>query len=173
MDKFYAPVNEQGIITHLWTNSPNVMVRALWYETVPFNLFLIFGYILLAVISIILWIRSFCKKSAAGRKSVFAKFIAILYALTVLVIFTGLTMVFTNLHPEYDIPYILLENSSTYDILSYIVWILPVWAILLFISVLMVWIKRSLRIGGRIYYTFFTLWSAGIIWWLYWNILKW
>ena len=174
IDKFYSPVNEQGKVTHLWTNSPNVMVRAPWYETLPFNLSLLFGYILFALISIVIWVKSIFKKTPAGKRAVFAKLSAIFYAFTVLVIFAGLVLVFSNIHPEYGIPNILLQSSSTYDILSKVIWILPVLAVLLILSALKVWIKRNLTIGGRIYYTIFTLWSAGIIWWFYhWNILKW
>ncbi len=173
IDKFFAPINEQGEVTHLWTNGPNVMARAPWYETLPFNLFLLLGYILLALISIVIWIKSIFKKTSAGKRAIFAKFIATIYALITLFIFTGLFLVFSNMHPEYGIPYILLQGSSTYDFLSQIVWILPVLAFLLIISALTVWIKRTLSIGGRIYYAIFTLWSTGILWWFYhWNILN-
>ena len=174
LDRFYAPINEQGKITHLWTNSPNVIVRASWYETLPFNLLLLFGYILLALISIIIWVKSIFKRNSAGKRAIFAKFIGILYALTALVIFAGLFLVFSDMHPEYGIPNILLQGSSTYNKLSQIIWILPLLAFLLFISFLTVWIKRSLSMGGRIYYSIFIFWSFGILWWFYyWNILKW
>ncbi|HKK82949.1 MAG TPA: hypothetical protein VJ958_01840, partial [Atribacterota bacterium] len=174
VDKFYAPINEQGVITHLWTNSPNVMVRAPWHETLPFNLLLLSGYVLLALISIVVWVKSIFKKTLAGKRAIIAKLIGMLYAFTVIVIFAGLFLVFSDMHPEYGVPYILLEGSTSYDILSKVIWILPVLAVLLIISALTVWIKRTLSIGGRIYYTIFTLWSVGILWWFYhWNILKW
>lgn len=117
-----------------------------------FNISLLFDYILLAVISIILWIRSFFKNTLAGIRAVFVKLFRILFAFTVLVIFAGLFLVFSNIYPQYIVPYVLLRDSPTYHILSQIIWILPVLAIFLIISTLIVWAKRNISIGGRVYY---------------------
>jgi CubicO group peptidase (beta-lactamase class C family) len=170
-NKLYAAENSEGEISKLYTNSPNVLLRASIFDTVLFNALFLGGYILLTLIVAFVLIKSLFKKYIRD-KFIIEKFTAIITGFVSIGFLVAIIIVFTNNHPIYNIPYVFLRDSSLFNNIQLLIWILPVLAILLVVMNIRVWLKKRWYLLQKGAYTFYTLWSLGIVWWFYhWNIL--
>jgi len=170
-NKLYAAENSEGEITKLYTNSPNVLLRATIFDTVLFNALFLGGYILLTLIVVFVLIKSLFKKYIRD-KFIIEKLTAIITGFASIGFLAAIIIVFTNNHPIYNIPYVFLRDSSLLNNIQLLIWILPVLAILLVVMNIRVWFKKRWYLLQKGAYTFYTLWSLGIVWWFYhWNIL--
>jgi len=170
-NKLYAAENSEGEITKLYTNSPNVLLRATIFDTVLFNALFLGGYILLTLIVVFVLIKSLFKKYIRD-KFIIEKLTAIITGFVSIGFLAAIIIVFTNNHPIYNIPYVFLRDSSLLNNIQLLIWILPVLAILLVVMNIRVWFKKRWYLLQKGAYTFYTLWSLGIVWWFYhWNIL--
>ncbi len=170
-NKLYAAENEEGEITRLYTNSPNVLLRASFFDTILFNALFLGGYILLTLIVAFVLIKSLFKKYIRD-KFILEKMTAIIYGFVSIGFLAAIVIVFTNNHPVYNIPYVFLRDSSLLNNIQLLIWILPVLAIFLVVMNIRVWFKKRWYLLQKGAYTFYTLWSLGIVWWFYhWNIL--
>ncbi len=171
-NKFYAPTNQEANITRLYTNSPNVLLKAEWYETLNFNLLFILGFIVFALIFSFLLIKSLFKRYNRN-KYIIEKLTAVLFAIAVIGFFIAIGLVFSNTHPIYNVPYLFLEETPTFDRILLFIWIIPFLALLLVIMNIRIWFKDRWNIFKKVIYTLYTLWSIGIAgWFYYWNFLN-
>ncbi|MCF8008788.1 MAG: beta-lactamase family protein [Halanaerobiales bacterium] len=170
--KVYAKLNKNGNVTELLTNNPNVLKRMSWYEGQLFNLIFIVGYIILTLILTIIWIKSIFRRSVR-KKYMLEKVIPVIYGLITVGFFIVIVYLLTNNHPVYGVPMMFLKSSPLLQKIKLLIWILPILLIVQIIMNFKIWSITSWTIKYRVLYTFYTLWSAGIIWWFYhWNILK-
>ncbi len=170
-NKLYAAANEEGKITKLFTNGPNVLLRASIFDTAIFNLVFLGGYIVLTIIMAVVLIKSLFKRYITD-KSIFEKFTAIIFGFVSIGFLAAIVIVFTNNHPLYNIPYVFLRDVSLFNNIRLLIWILPGLALLLVVINVKVWFNRRWYLLQKGAYTFYTLWSLGIVWWFYhWNIL--
>lgn len=170
-NKLYVDSNEGNDIKILYTNSPHNLVKANWYETLTFNIIFLIGYIIFTIIFIIYLIKSLFKKYIKD-KYLPEKFTAILYGITAIGFFISLVIVFSDIHPLYNIPYLFLEESSLFENIQKYLWSLPIIAVLLIVMNVRIWFKQRWYLLQKVFYTLYTIWSLGIIWWFYyWNIL--
>ena len=116
-------------------------------------------------------IKSLFKKYIRD-KFIIEKLTAIITGFASIGFLAAIIIVFTNNHPIYNIPYVFLRDSSLLNNIQLLIWILPVLAILLVVMNIRVWFKKRWYLLQKGAYTFYTLWSLGIVWWFYhWNIL--
>ncbi|MFO7814339.1 MAG: serine hydrolase, partial [Halanaerobiales bacterium] len=170
-NKLYAAENAEGEITKLYTNGPNVLLRASFFDTVIFNVVFLGGYIILTIVMAFVLIKSLFKKYIRD-KFIPEKVTAIIFGFVSIGFLAAIVIVFTNNHSLYNIPYVFLRDSSLFNNIQLLIWILPVLAILLVVMNIRVWFKKRWYLLQKGAYTFYTLWSLGIVWWFYyWNIL--
>jgi CubicO group peptidase (beta-lactamase class C family) len=165
-NKLYAAVNQEGEVNELWTNSPNVLKRASWYEGLLINAVFVFGFIILTLILSFIWIKSLFSRSLR-KKYIFEKLIPILFGFLTIGFIAAIATVFSDIHPIYNIPYLFLQDSALFDNIIMFIWILPIMLILLLYTHYRVWSIRTWKLSGKIFYTIYTIWSIGIVWWLY------
>ena len=171
-NKLYAPENEDGEITNLYTNTPNVLLKASTFETLNFNIIFLAGYVIFTVILIIVLIRSLFK-SYIKEKYIPEKLTAVVFGLLILGFFGAIIYVLSDIHPLYNIPYMFLEKSTIFNNIQKVLWIVPALSILLVVMNVSIWFKNRWNIAQKGLYTIYTIWSLGITWWFYyWNLLQ-
>jgi len=165
-NKLYAALNQDDKVNELWTNSPNVLKRASWYDDPLINAVFILGFIILSLILSFIWIKSLFD-SSVRKKYYLEKLTPILFALLTIGFLGATAFVFSDIHPQYNIPYLFLESSAALDNIMTFIWILPIILILLLFTNIRVWSIRSWTLSGKIFYTIYTILSIGIVWWFY------
>ena len=165
-NKLYANVNQDGEVNELWTNSPNVLKRAAWHEGLLINILFVIGFIILTLILSFIWIKSLFGRSIRNRYA-FEKLVPIIFGFLTIGFLTAIALVFSDIHPLYNIPYLFLQDSSLFNNIMMFIWILPIMLILLLYTHYRVWSIRSWKTSGKIFYTIYTIYSIGIVWWLY------
>jgi len=165
-NKLYANVNQDGEVNELWTNSPNVLKRAAWHEGLLINVIFVLGFIILTLILSFIWIKSMFGRSIRNKYT-FEKLTPIIFGFLTIGFLVAIALVFSDIHPVYNIPYLFLQDSSLFDNIMMFIWILPIMLILLLYTHYRVWSIRSWKTSGKIFYTIYTIYSIGIVWWLY------
>jgi len=165
-NKLYANVNQEGKVNELWTNSPNVLKRASWHEGLLINVLFVIGFIILTLILSFIWIKSLFGRSIRNRY-IFEKLIPIIFGFLTIGFLAAIALVFSDIHPLYNIPYLFLQDSTLFNNIMMFIWILPIILILLLYTHYRVWSIRSWKTSGKIFYTIYTIYSIGIVWWLY------
>jgi len=165
-NKLYAAVNQEGEVNELWINSPNVLKRAFWYDDPLINIIFVLGFIILTLILSFIWIKSFFSRSMR-KKYYFEKLTPILFGFLSIGFIAAAAAAFSDIHPEYNIPYLFLQSSALLDNIMTFIWILPVILILLLFTNIRVWSIRSWKLSAKIFYTIYTLLLVGIVWWFY------
>lgn len=165
-NKLYANVNQEGKVNELWTNSPNVLKRASWHEGLLINVLFVIGFIILTLILSFIWIKSLFGRSIRNRY-IFEKLIPIIFGFITIGFLAAIALVFSDIHPLYNIPYLFLQDSPLFNNIMMFIWILPIMLILLLYTHYRVWSIRSWKTSGKIFYTIYTIYSIGIVWWLY------
>ncbi|MDZ7671829.1 MAG: serine hydrolase domain-containing protein [Halanaerobiales bacterium] len=165
-NKLYAAVNQEGEVNELWTNSPNVLKRASWHEGPLINGVFVLGFIILTLILSFIWIKSLFSRSIR-KKYFLEKLTPIIFGFLTIGFIAAIAVVFSDLHPVYNIPYLFLQSSALFDNIMMFIWILPIMLILLLYTHYRVWSIRTWKLSGKIFYTIYTIWSIGIVWWLY------
>src|SRR6056297_1285231 len=171
-NKLYASANEAGMINKLYTNFPNVLLRAKWYETLNFNLILLIGYAIFAVIFSFILIKSLFK-SYIRNKYIMEKITAVIYTIAVIGFLIAIGLILSDIHPIYNVPNLFLQENPTFDNILMFIWIIPILAVILIVMNIRIWLKGRWSILQKGVYTIYTLWSIGIVWWFYyWNLLQ-
>ncbi len=171
-NRLYTPDNEKGVITHLYTNNPTVLLRAKWYETFNFNLIFLIGYVIFSLIYSIILIKSLFK-SNIKNKDILEKITVVIFTVIAIGFFVSIGLLTFDTHPLYNLPYLFLQETPAFDNIMLAIWIMPVLAIILVTMNVNLWYKGKWSLLKRGLYTIYTIWSMGIIWWFYyWNFLQ-
>ncbi|TDP88927.1 CubicO group peptidase (beta-lactamase class C family) [Halanaerobium saccharolyticum] len=165
-NKLYAALNQEGEVDELWTNSPNVLKRASWYEDPLINAAFVLIFIILTLVLSVKWIKSLFKRSVRN-KYFLEKITAVVFGFLSIGFIVAIALVFSDLHPIYNVPYLFLETSDLFDKLMIFIWVLPLLLVLLLYTNLRVWAIRNWKFSSKIFYTIYTIFSAGIVWWFY------
>ena len=171
-NKLYASANEEGTINRLYTNFPNVLLRAKWYETLNFNAIFLLGYAIFAVIFSLVLIKSLFK-SYIRKKYIMEKITAVIYTIVVIGFLIAIGLILSDIHPIYNVPNLFLQENPTFGNILMFIWIIPILALILIIMNVRIWLKGRWNILQKGVYTIYTLWSIGLVWWFYyWNLLQ-
>jgi len=165
-NKLYAALNQEGEVDELWTNSPNVLKRASWHEDPLINAAFVLIFIILTLVLSVKWIKSLFKRSVRN-KYFLEKITAVVFGFLSIGFIVAIALVFSDLHPIYNVPYLFLETSDLFDKLMIFIWVLPLLLVLLLYTNLRVWAIRNWKFSSKIFYTIYTIFSAGIVWWFY------
>jgi len=165
-NKLYTALNQEGEVDELWTNSPNVLKRASWYEDPIINAVFVLIFIILTLVLSVKWIKSLFKRSIKN-KYFLEKITALVFGFLSIGFIVAIAVVFSDLHPIYNVPYLFLETSDLFDELMIFIWVLPLLLVLLLYTNLRVWAIRNWKFSSKIFYTIYTIFSAGIVWWFY------
>ena len=165
-NKLYAALNQKGAVNELWTNSPNVLKRASWHEDPIINAVFVLVFIFLTLVLSVKWIKSLFKRSIKN-KYFLEKITAVVFGFLSIGFIVAIAVVFSDLHPIYNVPYLFLETSDLFDKLMIFIWVLPLLLVLLLFTNLRVWLIRNWKLSSKIFYTIYTIFSAGIVWWFY------
>jgi len=171
-NKLYALENDAGVVTRLYTNGPNGLLKAKWFETLNFNLIFLIGYVIFGLIFSIILIKSLFKRYIRN-KYIIEKITVVIFTIAVIGFFIAIGILLANTHPLYNIPYLFLEETPAFDNILMMLWILPVLSVILVIMNVRIWLKGRWNVLQKGIYTLFTLWSIGITgWFYYWNFLQ-
>jgi hypothetical protein len=165
-NKLYTALNQEGEVDELWTNSPNVLKRASWHEDPLINAAFVLIFIILTLVLSVKWIKSLFKRSVRN-KYFLEKITAVVFGFLSIGFIVAIALVFSDLHPIYNVPYLFLETSDLFDELMIFIWVLPLLLVLLLYTNLRVWAIRNWKFSSKIFYTIYTIFSAGIVWWFY------
>jgi CubicO group peptidase (beta-lactamase class C family) len=165
-NKLYAALNQEGEVNELWTNNPYVLKRASWHEDPIINAVFILVFIILTLILSVKWVKSLFKRSIRN-KYFLEKITAVVFGLLSIGFIAAIVIVFSDFHPQYNIPYLFLESSALLDKIMVFIWVLPLLLIFLLYTNLRVWSIRNWKFSSKIFYTIYTIFSVGIIWWFY------
>ncbi len=165
-NKLYAALNQEGEVNELWTNSPNVLKRASWYEDPIMNAAFVLVFIILTLILSFILIKSLFKRSKS-KKYFLEKIMPILFGFLTIGFIAAIAVVLSDVHPQYNIPYLFLESSALFEKIMMFIWVLPLLLVLLLYTNLRVWAIRNWKFSSKIFYTIYTIFSAGIVWWFY------
>jgi CubicO group peptidase (beta-lactamase class C family) len=161
-NKLYTALNQEGEVDELWTNSPNVLKRASWYEDPIINAVFVLIFIILTLVLSVKWIKSLFKRSIKN-KYFLEKITALVFGFLSIGFIVAIAVVFSDLHPIYNVPYLFLETSDLFDELMIFIWVLPLLLVLLLYTNLRVWAIRNWKFSSKIFYTIYTIFSAGFI----------
>lgn len=167
----------------LYPDGPMTLMKAPWYSTGSFNIFLLALSLLVLVGSTVGWIivglRRFWGRRqetqipednpGAARASRWA---AIIFTLLTLVFLLGAASVIGQIDPAFGVPRIFFEEPPGFAVLMTLPLLVAVaGAVVVFFAVL-AWWKGYWQLRGRIYYTLFTSGALAFLWFLYfWNLL--
>ena len=169
-NKLYAPEGEE--INRLYTNGPNGLLKAKWYETLNFNLIFLIGYALFGIVFSIVLIKSLFKRYIRN-KYILEKITVVIFTVAAIGFFIAIGIFLVNTHPLYNVPYLFLEVTPAFDNILLFLWIIPVLAVILVVMNVRIWFKGRWNVIQKGIYTIYTIWSIGITWWFYyWNLLQ-
>ncbi len=169
-NKLYAPEGDE--INRLYTNGPNGLLKAKWYETLNFNLIFLIGYALFGIVFSIVLIKSLFKRYIRN-KYILEKITVVIFTVAAIGFFIAIGIFLANTHPLYNVPYLFLEVTPAFDNILLFLWIIPVLAVILVIMNVRIWFKGRWNVIQKGIYTIYTIWSIGITWWFYyWNLLQ-
>jgi len=171
-DAKIAFVFDDGRAVRILLPGPGAWLRTPWYQTPAFLTTLVAGSCLFMLGTLIAWIRGGFRIRPRHKPLVLPKALAVLF---ILLFFTALVLgaeVLNTLHPEYDVPMVVLEPSSTLNVLLVLTKILVGLGAVMLLTAIYLLAAKGGSLGQRIHYVLLTLDVLAVIFVL-WQLNLW
>jgi CubicO group peptidase (beta-lactamase class C family) len=162
---------------YLLSSGPAALIKAAWYQTQVFHLFVLGTSLLIFLITLVGWLIFFVRMLIKHQPQLLLPRLAhasgVAFIVLLLLFLAGIVSVTLNVDPISDTPLFAFEVPTMLPLVLAIPPIMVVVGILLLAFTPLAWIKRFWTFGGRLHYTLVTFSAFAMIWELaYWNFLK-
>lgn len=104
---------DAGQVTRVHFPGPSTYLRSQWYETPDFIITLLAVSVLFMAVTILGWIRAIFQPQPGRRPFVAPKVLGVLFFLLFITVVILFADVLNTMHPDFGIPTVVLEPSST------------------------------------------------------------
>lgn len=146
---------------------PFTLLRSEWYQAPTFLVTLLAGVIIIMLLILIGWLKQVFRPRQQGKPFVIPKIIGLVFIvvfLTTLVVFVDAS---TTLHPDWDVPLIILEEGTTLKTLALFAKLLVGLGTMTIATAGYLWLAKRGSLWQRIYFSGLALSAASILWFLW------
>ncbi|NLM41103.1 MAG: serine hydrolase [Firmicutes bacterium] len=153
---------QDGKAERILVPGPTAWLRLPWFQTPPFLLGVVGGAVLFMLLTLIAWIKGLFRNRPRQKPPVLPKVLAVLF---IVLLFTAAVVggeLIAAIHPAYNVPLVVLEPSSTLNVLLLLSKTLMGLGILILITAIYLVAARRGTLWQRVHYALFTLSVLGV-----------
>ena len=153
---------QDGRAERILVPGPAAWLRLPWYQTPSFLLGLAGGGALFMLVTVLAWIKVLFRPRQRQGSFILPKVLAVLF---ILLFFTAVVLgveLLATVHPAYNVPLLVLEPSSTLNVLLVLTKVLVGLGALMLVTTIYVLAAKKGSLWQRIHYTLLTLSVLGV-----------
>jgi CubicO group peptidase (beta-lactamase class C family) len=169
-------MREEDGQVYIYPSMPFVLIKTPWHGALSLHLLILLGGAILFLATLVGWGISFGRGLRQKEPRPFlarlARVTGALFGLGWLLFVMTMGTIFSDIDPAYGVPKVFFGDSQLVNMLEGLSPLLLVLGVAMLAFTIVAWWKRLWTLGGRVFYTFSSLWALAILWSLhYWNLL--